>query len=42
MQLVKFMSSPDGMDLDDKRMKAFLIDMEKTLNKHLMKNDIKM
>lgn len=42
IKLVKFISSPDGMELDDKNMKAFLNDMEKTLNKHLMKNDIKM
>ena len=40
-KLVKFMGSPDGMEMDDKNMKAFLTDMEKVFNKHLMKNDIR-
>ena len=40
-KLVKFMGSPDGMEMDDKKMKAFLTDMEKVFNKHLMKNDIR-
>ena len=40
-KLVKFMGSPDGMEVDDKKMKAFLTDMEKVFNKHLMKNDIR-
>ncbi len=40
-KLIKFMRSPDGIEMDDKNMKAFLTDMENVFNKHLMKNDIR-